>query len=42
MTLKVRASGGVSEILLFEARDAGIVEVSNELRRRLGMPKMIF
>lgn len=42
MTLRVRAKGGVSEILLFEARDTGIVEVSNELRKKLGMPKMIF
>lgn len=42
MTLSVGAKGKVGKILLFEAEDTGIVEVSNVLRRKLGMLQMIF
>lgn len=42
MTLTVKAKGGSRKILLFEAGDTGIVVVSSELRRRLGMPQKIF
>lgn len=41
-TLTVGAMAGVGEILLFEAGDTGIVEVSSELKRRLGMSHMVF
>lgn len=37
-TLNVEAREGLWEILLFEARDTGIVEVSSDLRRRLQVP----
>lgn len=42
MTLSVGAKGEVGKILLFEARDTRIVEVSNVLRRKWGMPQIIF
>lgn len=40
MMLTIGAMGGVGEILLFEAGDTGIVEVSS--KRTLGMSQMIF
>lgn len=42
MTLSVGTKGEVGKILLFEARDTGIVEVSNVHRRKWGMPQIIF
>lgn len=41
MTLNVGAKGRVGEILLLEAGDTGIVDISSVLRRKLGMPQII-
>lgn len=38
MTLSVGAKGEVGKTLLFEGGDTEIVEVSNVLRRKQGMP----